>query len=589
MPSKIFVNYRRDDDAAAAARVRDGLAAKFGKANVFMDVDNLLAGQRFDIKLAEALDACDVLIAVMGERWMGILRERTAAIEADPNERDYVRQEIAAALKRGIVVIPVRVGRDGKLPPLPRASELPADICDLVAHQKHDVRHETHGRDVADLIEAIRTVRREALAQQPRRMPWRWVGGTASVAFGIGSAAAYFGGVPMPWTPGSPTNPAVVSREQKSLIDPAVAAKRERDARAKTEAEAKRLADLAAQEIRDREAREKAAARCASVEVDVAGRGKVCLDPAKPDSREFQDCFDVNGKRMCGPKMVVIPKGRFLMGSSDAEIAALIKEYPTTNASWFRAEAPEREVTIGQPFAVGLSHVTRGEFRAFVTATGREPDGGCWAHDGKEWKRDANRSWLSPGFEQDDSHPVVCVDWYDARAYAAWLKKEAGQPYRLLTEAEAEYVARGVTTAARQPRYYFGNSPKDLCRNGNGADLTGAETFSWDKTQVAPCEDGFAATAPAGSPRFATNPFGVRDVHGNAWSWTEDCYANSYNDAPADGSARPGGNCVSRVIRGGSWVYLPQLLRAAVRFRYREDDRFYDLGFRLARTLLPSP
>lgn len=153
--AKVFVNYRRDDDPSAAARVRDGLEKRFGKSALFMDVDNLLAGQKFDDELAKALSACDVLVSIIGVKWSGILSARTAEAQADPDHRDYVREEIAAALKRGIVVIPVRVGRDGALPALPRPSELPGDIRALVAHQKHDVTHERFGRDVADLANAI--------------------------------------------------------------------------------------------------------------------------------------------------------------------------------------------------------------------------------------------------------------------------------------------------------------------------------------------------------------------------------------------------------------------------------------------------
>jgi hypothetical protein len=150
MPGKIFVSYRRDDDPNAAARVRDGLAGAFGKSNVFMDVDNLLAGQRFDIKLAEALDACDLLIAVIGPRWMELFKAKL-----DSGERDYVREEMAAALKRGITVIPVRVGREGNMPPMPRPQDLPKDIRDVVLHQKHDVAYERFGRDVVELVAAI--------------------------------------------------------------------------------------------------------------------------------------------------------------------------------------------------------------------------------------------------------------------------------------------------------------------------------------------------------------------------------------------------------------------------------------------------
>lgn len=123
MPGKIFISYRRDDDPNAAARVRDGLVRPFGKANVFLDVDHLLAGQRFDEELAKALSQCDVLLAIIGPRWMEQLSAR--AVNGD---RAYVREEIAAALARKIVVNPVRVGRDGQLVPLPRAADLPDDI-----------------------------------------------------------------------------------------------------------------------------------------------------------------------------------------------------------------------------------------------------------------------------------------------------------------------------------------------------------------------------------------------------------------------------------------------------------------------------
>jgi TIR domain len=153
MPGKIFINYRRNDERAVAARVRDRLAGVFGNTNVFMDVDNLMAGQRFDKELEKALAETDIFIAVIGPHWMELFAERQAA-----SERDYVREEIAEALKRGIVVIPALIERTA----LPRADGLPEDIRELVLHQKHDVTHEHFGRDIAGLVEAIRFARKSA-------------------------------------------------------------------------------------------------------------------------------------------------------------------------------------------------------------------------------------------------------------------------------------------------------------------------------------------------------------------------------------------------------------------------------------------
>ena len=192
MSGKIFVSYRRDDAAGDARGVRDGLVARFGKSNVFMDVDNLLAGQRFDKELAKALTACDVLVAIIGPRWMELLKARIVS-----EERDYIREEISAALKRGIIVIPVRIGREGHMAPLPRPEELPEDIRDLVLYQKHDIAHEHFGRDMAELSEAITKVRGSGPIWThtiAARVPWRWIA-VGAFAFILASAAAYYSGV----------------------------------------------------------------------------------------------------------------------------------------------------------------------------------------------------------------------------------------------------------------------------------------------------------------------------------------------------------------------------------------------------------
>lgn len=254
MPGKIFISYRREDDPSAAARVRDGLAATFGKSNLFMDVDNLLAGQRFDHELTKALAACDVLIAVIGQRWMNLLADKTAK-----RERDYVREEIAGALKRQIIVIPARVGREGQMPPLPRLEDLPEDVRDLALYQKHDLAHERFTRDIAELAAAITSLRKSQAAQRrpsiAKAAPWRLIWASAATAVTLAYIGAYYAGVPLPAlsSPASKMSnensardteleKARLEREAKLLAAQA-SMKREQEARARAETEAKARAD----------------------------------------------------------------------------------------------------------------------------------------------------------------------------------------------------------------------------------------------------------------------------------------------------------------------------------------------------------
>ncbi len=251
------------------------------------------------------------------------------------------------------------------------------------------------------------------------------------------------------------------------------------------------------------------------------------------------------------PEMVVVPAGSFTMGS------------PANEAGRFSNEGPQRKVTIGRPFAVGKFEVTFAEWDACVA------DRDCTHKPGDDgWGR--------------GKRPVINVSWDDAKQYAAWLSRKTGQSYRLLTEAEWEYSARAGTTT----RFSFGNEDKRVCEFGNVADQTGKEKNpGWT---IADCRDGFVNTAPVGT--FKPNAFGLHDMHGNVWEWVEDCYVGNYNGAPVDGSARGvSGNCVSRVRRGGSWLYSPRNARAANRNYFRPGNRFDLLGFRLARTLSPSP
>ncbi len=288
---------------------------------------------------------------------------------------------------------------------------------------------------------------------------------------------------------------------------------------------------------------------------------------AQPLSRS-EEC-DLNPKdsfKECDvcPEMVVVPAGNFAMGADGGE----------------SDENPPHRVTIAKAFAVGKFSVTRGEFAVFVNETGHQTEGGCHAAIVSGWMLPQDRSWRSPGFEQDDRHPVVCVNWDDADAFAVWLSQKTGQPYRLLTESEREYAAR----AGKTTRYSFGENPDEICRYGNGADLTVKQRFS--NLPVANCSDGYVFTSPVGS--FKPNDWGLYDMHGNVRDRVEDCYHPNYNGAPTDGSAWiKGGDCSRRVLRGGSWVNAPKDLRAASRDAGAPGALRYDnYGFRVARNLI---
>ncbi|MEN8260514.1 MAG: formylglycine-generating enzyme family protein [Pseudomonadota bacterium] len=274
-----------------------------------------------------------------------------------------------------------------------------------------------------------------------------------------------------------------------------------------------------------------------------------------------------------GPEMVLIEGDRFTMGSPDGEKGRSSDE------------GPRHSVTV-QPFALGRCEVTVAEFSRFVEETGYESQlrkDGCyvWNKEAKRWSLETGRDWRNPGFSQTDTDPVVCVSHPDAEAYADWLSQRTGVIYRLPTEAEWEYAARAGTVTAR----YWGDSPDKACEYANVHDLTSKRENEFPRT-AHNCDDGFAQTAPAGS--FESNRFGLYDMLGNVWEWVEDCWHESYINAPAEGSAwleAEGGDCGRRVLRGGSWILHPVSVRSAYRLRDAPDDAYLIVGFRLARTL----
>ncbi len=281
-----------------------------------------------------------------------------------------------------------------------------------------------------------------------------------------------------------------------------------------------------------------------------------------PPGTVFRDCPDES----C-PWLVVLPPGKFTMGS------------PKDEPGRGNDEDPQHEVVIDQPPALMQSEVTRAQYAAFLAETHYRPEDGCSIWSGTGLQHDPKGAWNNVGFAQTDSHPVVCVNWHDANAYAQWLSKRTGRTYRLPSEAEWEYAARAGSTT----RYAFGDNPDDLCAHANVADRSAKAALGDAAWIIAECSDGYTYTAPVKS--FKPNAFGLYDMHGNAWEWTEDCYHDSYRNAPGDGSAWIDKECPLRIPRGGAWYFIPLNARSANRHRINPGDRGSFLGFRLARTL----
>lgn len=267
-----------------------------------------------------------------------------------------------------------------------------------------------------------------------------------------------------------------------------------------------------------------------------------------------------------GPEMVVVPAGSFMMGS------------PKTEPGWLKIESPQHAVTVARPFAIGRHPVTRGQFAAFVKQTGYETEGGAWVFAGGTSKEDPQASWRNLGFLQDENHPVVCVSWNDAKAFAAWLSTESGQLYRLPSEAEWEYAARAGTTTP----FWWGSTITPAQANYNGNYVYLKKSIGEFRGKTGPEFRG--GTVAVGE--FEANPWGLYQVLGNVLEWCEDIWNEDFDGAPSDGSPLLQGGFDDRVLRGGYWAADPKALRSAFRgFFTRPDSRFDIQGFRLGRTL----
>ena len=225
------------------------------------------------------------------------------------------------------------------------------------------------------------------------------------------------------------------------------------------------------------------------------------------------------------PELVVLPAGSYTMGSNTSD----------------PSERPAHRVTIAHPFAIGKYEVTLEQWNACADA------GAC--------------PRLANGAARPANTPVRDISWDDAQQYVQWLSKQTGKSYRLPTEAEWEYAARGGTTS----KFWWGEQMRKGMAN------------------CKECGEPWQQEGPAPVGSFAANPFGLHDVNGSVWEWVSDCWHNSYKGAPTDGHSWEEANCRVRVIRGGSWREGASYMPSTTRFKYDANVRHSQNGFRVAR------
>lgn len=595
------------------SRLVDELRRHFPADQVFQDIASIDPGANFRDALEKALGSAAVMLAVIGRGWL-------SATDKQGRRRldlagDFVRQEVAESLRRpGVRVFPILVNGAE----MPAEEDLPDPLKELHLRQAFELTVRHWHNDVAQLVQTLKRL----TALSGERV-------TAGEAVRQGTEDEVE-------RREAEARAAQEAEERRAAAEQArKEAEEERrrveeEARQKTaEGKARRKAaeEEAQRKRAEEEARRKAAQETAERESPgsklgwkvIAGVGAIVAavtllvvvgvrepepspkpapaveptppapkpapaveaKPSPPDTRRlvvsgpkplyvpfktgdvFQECAEC-------PEMVVIvpdPKG-FTIGSPKSE------QGRQTDEKQFEP------IRFSKLYAIGKFEVTRAQFKA----SGVQPSGGCYTWDSKNSKSqlDPKRNWQQPGFDQGPDHPVVCVSWDEIQEYLKWINRQVGSsgkdPYRLPSEAEWEYAARGGTTTAR----FWGNEAERACDYANVADRTANKTFpNWT---IHECSDGFVYTAPVG--RFTANQYGLKDMIGNVWEWVQDCYAEQYSASIRDGSAfETQGNCGLRVVRGGSWGSVPELARVANRDWNVPTNRIISRGFRLARTL----
>jgi formylglycine-generating enzyme required for sulfatase activity len=323
--------------------------------------------------------------------------------------------------------------------------------------------------------------------------------------------------------------------------------------------------------------------------VDALGKDRAAAKGSVPDQRSFvqnalQSLIDTSEDKSLpsftnslGMKMVRIPAGNFVMGSSESDIAWAMNVLAQGQPLNLENEYPFHKVRISRPFYIGATEVTVDQFRRFVEETGyvtdAEDEKGGQVYDPKarRFEQKAGSSWKSPGWTVKPDEPVVMVSWNDAQAFVEWLAAKEKLPYKLPTEAQWEYAARGGIPMAQFP---WGDDLPDG-RRANYADKN--KDFEWRDRNA---DGGYKYVAPVGS--YEPNGYGLYDMAGNALEWVRDYYQQEYYRYSPEIDPEGPGTGETRVMKGGEWTFGAVNLRCAFRGWARPDLAIYNGGFRVA-------
>ncbi len=537
----IFISYRRGDSEGQARALSLELANYIGDKAVFMDVDSIALGRDFRKSLHDSLESCDAFLALIGPSWLESKDAGGKRRLDDPT--DFVRQEIATALKRNIPVTPVLLQGT----PMPAEQSLPDDLKELAFRNGFELSHTRWRSDVREMAQRL----------------------------GLGSAAA-----PAEARAASPAKP--IALDQPPTIHSG--APPERQAEVSGMARARlwltRRGALSASA---------AAAAAGAVAISAPFIRRWASAPPRPALKTIAFDYatvDEKGASMpaerasasiftetlgasTGMDMMSTPAGVFTMGSPKYE--------PERRAN----EGPQHSVTLGR-FFIGAFPVTQAQWAAVVTA-----------HPGKF----AYGLDPYPSFFKGDDLPVESIAWNQADEFCRRLAEMTRRDYRLPSEAEWEYSCRAGSTGPFNVGPTITTDLANYCGEGGAvcgksdgqsvaSDVYDGVTYGSGAYDQGPAGIFRATTTPKGT--FPPNRFGLYDMHGNVWEYCLDAANPTYADAPADGGAYssgpPGSN---RILRGGSWSHNPAICRSAYRDVIAPDNPGWQgrIGLRVACTL----